>query len=122
MEKIDAHNFCSFARIHFLFCPYIMAQKYAIMKKSTIFTQLFFNNSIFLGHVSILGPHAVCNFVVIIPKYIGEPGKPLIQSVKSPEEVLQEKWNSNGIIPNLRPNTNYYITKVIIPPLSRYGF
>ena len=59
-------------------------------------------------------------FFVICLLFIGEPGKPLIQSVKSPVEVLQEKWNSNGIIPNLRPNTNYYITKVIIPALSRY--
>lgn len=49
----------------------------------------------------------------------GEPGKPLIQSVRSPEEVLWEKWNTNQGEPVLRPNAIYYITKVIVPPLSR---
>lgn len=49
----------------------------------------------------------------------GEPGKPLIQSVRSPEEVLCEKWNTNQGETVLRPNAIYYITKVIVPPLSR---
>ena len=49
----------------------------------------------------------------------GEPGKPLIQSVRSPEEVLGQKcqWSSNATA--LRPNAIYYITKVIVPALSR---
>lgn len=47
----------------------------------------------------------------------GEPGKPLIQSVRSPEEVLIEKWS--GSKQNTRPNASYYITKVIVPALSR---
>ncbi len=41
----------------------------------------------------------------------GEPGRPLIQSVKSPAEVLAD--------PGMRPNAQYYITKVIVPPLNR---
>ena len=41
----------------------------------------------------------------------GEPNRPLIQSVRSLHEVLND--------PNLRPNAEYYITKVIIPPLMR---
>ena len=41
----------------------------------------------------------------------GEPGRPLIQSVRTPDEVLMDS--------SLRPNSQYYITKVIIPPLSR---
>lgn len=49
----------------------------------------------------------------------GEPGKPLIQSVRSPEEVLCEKWNPGGGGDILRPNAIYYVTKVIVPPLSR---
>ena len=42
----------------------------------------------------------------------GEPGKPLIQSVRTPEDVLLAKWNSEGQVTNQRPNTVYYITKV----------
>lgn len=41
----------------------------------------------------------------------GEPGRPLIQSVRSPEEVLNDS--------TLRPNAQYYISKVISPPLNR---
>ncbi|TRY62525.1 hypothetical protein TCAL_16616 [Tigriopus californicus] len=41
----------------------------------------------------------------------GEPGRPLIQSVRSPEEVLNDS--------TLRPNAQYYICKVISPPLNR---
>ena len=51
----------------------------------------------------------------------GEPGKPLIQSVRSPDEVLKEKWLDNVGSHNasMRPNAAYYITKVIVPTLSR---
>ncbi len=42
----------------------------------------------------------------------GEPGRPLIQSVRCPSEVLA-KW------PALRPNAHYYVTKVVAPPLNR---
>lgn len=50
----------------------------------------------------------------------GEPGTPLIQSVRSPEEVLSQKWSSHrGQAASLRPNATYYITRVIIPALSR---
>lgn len=41
----------------------------------------------------------------------GEPNRPLIQSVRSPRELLAD--------PDLRPNAHYYITKVIVPPLQR---
>jgi len=41
----------------------------------------------------------------------GEPGLPLIQLVREPMELLNNS--------NLRPNSHYYITKVIIPPLNR---
>ncbi|KAG5846710.1 hypothetical protein ANANG_G00117850 [Anguilla anguilla] len=41
----------------------------------------------------------------------GVPGVPLIQLVRRPMEVLQD--------PGLRLNTAYYITKQILPPLSR---
>ena len=41
----------------------------------------------------------------------GEPNKALIHSVKSPSELLADQ--------NLRPNSIYYITRVIIPPLNR---
>ena len=41
----------------------------------------------------------------------GPPGLPLIRSVRSPQELLAD--------PNLKINTEYYITKVIIPPLDR---
>ena len=41
----------------------------------------------------------------------GEPGRPLIQSVRNPTEVIESR--------NLRPNSQYYITKVIVPPLNR---
>ena len=50
----------------------------------------------------------------------GEPGKPLIQSVRAPHEVLYEKLtNEINQAEALRPNAIYYITKVIMPPLSR---
>ena len=52
----------------------------------------------------------------------GEPGKPLIQSVRSPDEVLKEKWLEAADCQNamsMRPNAAYYITKVIVPALSR---
>ena len=52
----------------------------------------------------------------------GEPGKPLIQSVRSPDEVLKEKWLDAADCQNamsMRPNAAYYITKVIVPALSR---
>ncbi len=42
----------------------------------------------------------------------GEPGRPLIQSVRTPAEV-SARW------PELRPNAQYYIVKVIAPPLNR---
>ncbi len=45
----------------------------------------------------------------------GEPGKPLIQSVRSPEEVISEQNQHSS----LRPNAVYYITKVIVPALAR---
>ncbi|XP_061097381.1 DNA polymerase zeta catalytic subunit isoform X2 [Conger conger] len=41
----------------------------------------------------------------------GTPGVPLIQLVRRPMEVLQD--------PSLRLNATYYITKQILPPLSR---
>ncbi|XP_068087412.1 DNA polymerase zeta catalytic subunit isoform X2 [Hyperolius riggenbachi] len=41
----------------------------------------------------------------------GTPGLPLIQLVRRPIDVLQD--------PNLRLNATYYITKQILPPLSR---
>ena len=41
----------------------------------------------------------------------GVPGQPLIQSVRSPGEVLADS--------GLRPNSEYYITKAIVPPLAR---
>lgn len=47
----------------------------------------------------------------------GEPGKPLIQSVRAPEEVLKEKWFNPHA--SMRPNASYYIAKVIVPALSR---
>ena len=43
----------------------------------------------------------------------GEPGRPLIHSVKSPADVIQ---SSDATV---RPNSNYYVNKVIIPILSR---
>ena len=60
----------------------------------------------------------------------GEPGRPLIHSVRSPEEVLFESHENvhgafakNRLSPpldsTLRPNNTYYIMKVIIPVLSR---
>lgn len=50
----------------------------------------------------------------------GEPGKPLIQSVRSPEEVLADKWTDHkSCSVSLRPNASYYIGKVIVPALSR---
>lgn len=52
----------------------------------------------------------------------GEPGKPLIQSVRSPDEVLKGKWLDAADCQNamsMRPNAAYYITKVIVPALSR---
>ena len=42
----------------------------------------------------------------------GEPGLPLIQLVRPPGTVVDS--------PNLRLNSEYYITKVIIPALNRY--
>lgn len=47
-------------------------------------------------------------------KYVivaGAPNQALIHCVRSPWEVLND--------PGLRPNTIYYITRVIIPPLNR---
>ncbi|XP_076872790.1 DNA polymerase zeta catalytic subunit [Brachyhypopomus gauderio] len=41
----------------------------------------------------------------------GTPGVPLIQLVRHPMEVLQD--------PGLRLNSTYYITKQVLPPLSR---
>ena len=41
----------------------------------------------------------------------GAPNEPLIKCVKSPYELIED--------PYLRPNSTYYITKVIIPPLNR---
>uniref|UniRef100_UPI0037551154 hypothetical protein n=1 Tax=Salmonella sp. s54412 TaxID=3160128 RepID=UPI0037551154 len=41
----------------------------------------------------------------------GSPGLPLIQLVRSPEDVLEDS--------SLRLNTSYYITKQILPPLNR---
>ncbi|XP_065573849.1 apoptosis-linked gene 2-interacting protein X 1-like, partial [Artemia franciscana] len=41
----------------------------------------------------------------------GSPGLPLIKLVKTPLEVLTD--------PSLRLNANYYISKVILPPLDR---
>jgi DNA polymerase zeta len=49
----------------------------------------------------------------------GEPGRPLIHSVRSPKEVLASKWSAGNQVASLRPNATYYITKVIIPALSR---
>ena len=49
----------------------------------------------------------------------GEPGKPLIQSVRAPEEIMAEKWAGKGQVLAQRINTTYYITKVIVPALSR---
>lgn len=60
----------------------------------------------------------------------GEPGRPLIHSVRRPEEVLFESHEkiaaeqgtfaiSNTMDTSLRPNDSYYIMKVIIPVLSR---
>ena len=57
----------------------------------------------------------------------GEPGRPLIHSVRKPEEVLFE---ANPVISvegptslmldsSLRPNASYYIMKVIVPVLGR---
>ncbi len=42
----------------------------------------------------------------------GEPGRPLIHSVRSPSEALAE-W------PRVRPNGVYYVTRVVGPPLNR---
>ncbi|CAM1296166.1 REV3L (predicted) [Pycnogonum litorale] len=39
------------------------------------------------------------------------PGLPLIQLVRTPRQVLED--------PSIRINSNYYITRVIIPPLNR---
>lgn len=41
----------------------------------------------------------------------GPPGLPLIRLVRSPRDVLND--------PSLRPNANYYISRVIIPPINR---
>lgn len=41
----------------------------------------------------------------------GIPGQPLIQLVRQPHDVLAD--------PSMRINTAYYITKQIVPPLSR---
>jgi len=41
----------------------------------------------------------------------GQPGTPLIQSVRTPHEVLAD--------PNARPNGQYYATKVVAPSLQR---
>merc|ERR1719309_305165 len=41
----------------------------------------------------------------------GEPGLPLIQLVRHPHTLLEQ--------PHLRINSQYYITKVIAPPLNR---
>ena len=41
----------------------------------------------------------------------GEPGTTLIQSVRPPQDLLLDS--------SLRPNSEYYITKAIVPPLSR---
>ena len=58
----------------------------------------------------------------------GEPGRPLIHSVRKPQEVLyesHEKISGHGyssitsVEISLRPNASYYILKVIIPVLSR---
>ena len=40
------------------------------------------------------------------------PGRPLISSVRSPLEVMLSP-------DSLRPNAEYYIGKVIVPPLNR---
>ena len=40
----------------------------------------------------------------------GEPGRPLIQSVRAPAELLADE--------GARPNAHYYITKAIVPPLT----
>ena len=41
----------------------------------------------------------------------GTPGLPLIQLVRSPQDLLGD--------PSLRINSVYYITKQVLPPLSR---
>lgn len=41
----------------------------------------------------------------------GAPNQPLIQCVRTPMEVISDE--------GLNPNSIYYITKVIIPPLNR---
>ena len=58
----------------------------------------------------------------------GEPGRPLIHSVRTPEEVLEAMnptllASSSSVRQNnvslMRPNAQYYITKVIVPALDR---
>ena len=60
----------------------------------------------------------------------GEPGRPLINSVRRPEEVLfevqdrrihlQETIPSNiSLDATIRPNDSYYIMKIIVPVLTR---
>ena len=63
---------------------------------------------------------AVPNIGERVPYVIvyGEPGKALIHSVRSPLEVLYDKIEANQA-EVLRPNAIYYVTKVILPPLSR---
>merc|ERR1712079_279482 len=60
----------------------------------------------------------------------GEPGRPLIHSVRQPNQVLFDSHETitidsglSSFLPSmdstLRPNDMYYITKVVIPVLSR---
>ena len=49
----------------------------------------------------------------------GEPGRPLFHSVRSPQEVLEAQYPKGDTVGLLRPNTHYYITKVIVPALNR---
>ena len=60
----------------------------------------------------------------------GEPGRPLIHSVRTPEKVLFEAHKTISSLQgafddvanfdtSLRPNVSYYIMKVIVPVLSR---
>ena len=49
----------------------------------------------------------------------GEPGRPLFHSVRSPQEVLEAQYPKGDTVGLLRPNTLYYISKVIVPALNR---
>ena len=58
--------------------------------------------------------HILVSLSKVFLTVYGEPGRPLIHSVRSPVEVIEATADSE-----MRPNAVYYITKVIIPVLNR---